>query len=766
MNTVAKKIKINGIVQGVGFRPFVCKIAKEFNIKGWVLNDTSGVTVHIEGDNMNISNFVDKVKNDPPPLSIINYFEVEDIECEHFDSFTIHESEKSNDTNVFISPDVCICQDCIKEILNKNNHRYYYPFTNCTNCGPRFSIIEEVPYDRKFTTMNPFIQCNSCKDEYTDIDNRRFHAQPNCCPKCGPSISISNGYGVDITGDITKGLEYNSSVYNKALIDFFKGSISSGKIWAIKGVTGYHLACIPTDEKVVKLLRDRKNRPAKPLALMARDIKTIKKYCYVSEAEEKLLLSKARPIVLLNKKDNDNFPGNIAPKNKLLGFMLPSTPLDILIFENAPYDSLVMTSGNLSGLPLEYKNKSAIKNLATFVDFFLNNDREIVLPLDDSIVKCELDDIYVTRRGRGYVPIPLFMKESGEILALGSDMKNTFSISKEDYVYMGPHNGDLDNYEVIERLKENIDRYMKLFHINPKLIACDKHPRFVTKDVAKEYKVPIKTIQHHHAHIVSCMIDNNYSEDVIGIAFDGTGYGDDNCIWGSEFMICNYSQYTRVGHLKYVNVVGGDDSLRDGDKMALSYLHEIEDSDIKADVINKYYKGNYEIIFKMLKYSSFSYLSSSMGRLFDAVSSIIGLCHHSRFEGEASIALESIIESDELTEGYPINIECDDNMYIMSPIDIIKFVLEDISKGMLPSIISQKFHSTIVNYIVKMCILLRDKYKINTVALSGGIFQNSFLLRNSYMKLSQNNFKVLTHHNIPCNDGGISIGQIVIANND
>ena len=375
MKTTSKKIKINGIVQGVGFRPFVCKIAKEFDIKGWVLNDTSGVTIHIEGDSVNIEKFIDKVKNDPPPLAIINYFEVEDVESENFDLFTIHESEKSNDTNVFISPDVCICEDCIKEVLDKRNHRYYYPFTNCTNCGPRFSIIEEVPYDRKFTTMNPFLQCDSCTDEYTNIDNRRFHAQPNCCPKCGPSISISDGYGVDITEDITRGLEFNSFSYNKALIDFLQTSLNLGKIWAIKGVAGYHLACIPTQEKIVQLLRDRKNRPAKPLALMAKNIETIKKYCYVSEEEEKLLLSKARPIVLLKEKNNDNFPGNIAPNNKLLGFMLPSTPLDVLIFENAPFDSLIMTSGNLSGLPLEFKNESAIKNLSSFVDYFLNNDR-------------------------------------------------------------------------------------------------------------------------------------------------------------------------------------------------------------------------------------------------------------------------------------------------------------------------------------------------------------------------------------------------------
>lgn len=759
----AKNIKITGIVQGVGFRPFVCKTAKKYNINGWVLNDSAGVYIHAEGNNEDINSFTSELKNNPPALAIIISFIIEDSTKENYSNFTIHESHKTDDPLVFISPDVCTCDDCKNEILDKNNKRYYYPFTNCTNCGPRFSIIKEVPYDRKFTTMNDFKQCKSCMDEYTSIDNRRFHAQPNCCNECGPSLSILDSYGKDLTLKITKDLIFNSSEFNKTLITFFQDSIIKGDIWAVKSITGFHLCCNPYSEKTVKLLRDRKHRPSKPLALMMKDINTIKKYCYVSKIEEEMLMSKARPIVLLKKKNNDNFPGNIAPNNKLLGVMLPSTPLHILIMNNSPFDALIMTSGNLSGLPLEYKNDSSVEHLSTFVDYFLTNNRDIVLPLDDSIMKETLSGKSFIRRSRGFVPLPLNYPNCKNILALGCDMKNTFSVSKNDYIYIGPHNGDLNNYEIIKRLKENIKRYITMFEAKPSLVVCDKHPSYESNKLSKEFNLPVVTVQHHHSHIVSCMAENNYSDKVIGIAFDGTGYGDDDCIWGSEFFICDTKSYIRTGHIDYINFLGGDSALRDGYKIALSYLYKVRDSDSKEKIINKYYRDSFEIIFKLLKYNKFSYLSSSIGRLFDGVSSLLGLCHHSSFEGEAAIALESILESNELIDGYPINIQKKDNMYILSPISIIENILIDLENNISNAEISHKFHSTIVNYITEMCIILRNEYSINTVALSGGVFQNDFLITNTYNELTKNDFKVLIHRKLPCNDGGISVGQIIIA---
>ena len=760
---IANKIKITGIVQGVGFRPFVCKTAKKYNINGWVLNDSSGVFIHCEGNKENINKFKDELKNNPPALAIIISFTVENSKVENFKSFSISESHKTDDPLVFISPDVCTCDDCKNEILDVNNKRYYYPFTNCTNCGPRFSIIKEVPYDRKLTTMSDFKQCKSCMEEYTSIDNRRFHAQPNCCNECGPSLSILDSYGNDLTLKITNNLKFNSSEFNKTLITFFQNSIMEGKIWAVKSITGFHLCCNPYSEEVITLLRNRKHRPSKPLALMMKDINTVKKYCYVSKNEEKMLTSKARPIVLLKKKNNDNFPGNIAPNNNFLGVMLPSTPLHILIMNNSPFDALIMTSGNLSGFPIEYKNNSAIKHLSTFVDYFLTNNRDIVLPLDDSIMKESLNGESFIRRSRGFVPLPLHYENCNNILALGCDMKNTFSISKNNYIYIGPHNGDLINYEMLKRLKENVKRYITMFEAKPSLIVCDKHPFYESNKLSKEFNLPVITVQHHHSHIVSCMAENNYKDKVIGVAFDGTGYGDDNCIWGSEFFICDAKSYIRAGHIDYVNFIGGDTALRDGYKIALSYLYEIKDENLKNTIINKYYRDSFEIIFKLLKYNKFSYLSSSIGRLFDGVASLLGLCHHSSFEGEAAIFLESILKSTELTENYPINIEEKDNMYILSPISIIENILIDLDNNISKEEISLKFHSTIVKYITKMCILLRNKYNINTVALSDVLFQNKFLITNSYKELTKNNFKVLTHRKIPCNDGGISVGQIIIA---
>lgn len=758
-------IKITGIVQGVGFRPFVCKLANKYNILGWVLNDSSGVLIHAESTNeIFIKDFIYQVKNNPPPLAIIIKFLITDSTFNHYKDFSIKESHKTSEPTIFISPDVCTCEDCKNDILTPNNKRYYYPFTNCTNCGPRFSIIKEVPYDRKYTTMREFEQCSNCKTEYTDIANRRFHAQPNCCPNCGPSLSILNSEGFDITTSITNETDFNSSDYNKLIIKFFKKEILKGKIWAIKSLSGFHLCCLPTEYEIVKLLRDRKNRPNKPLAIMMKDIETVKKYCYLSKLEEKMLLSKARPIVLLQKKYKDYFPENIAPNNNLLGVMLPSNPLHILIMEDSPFDSLVMTSGNLSGLPLEFQNENAINHLSKFVDFFLTNNRDIVLPLDDSIMRENLNKETFIRKSRGFVPLPISYENAGDILALGGDMKNTFAVSKKDFIYIGPHNGNLENYEIINRLKENISRYLRIFECNPKLIACDLHPNYETTSIAKSFNLPLVQVQHHHAHIASCMVDNEFKDKVIGIAFDGTGYGDDNAIWGSEFFICDLNNYKRVGHLEYINFLGGDSTIRDGDKLALSYLHPILNETDAEKIINKYYKGNYEIIFKLLKHSKFSYKSSSMGRLFDAIASLLGLCQHSSYEGEAAIALESIVENLDLIEGYNFKIINKNDIYELSPTEIIRNILVDINNGLSPQIISQKFHSTIVNYVIEMCILLREKYSINTVALSGGVFQNNFLITNCYNKLIEQNFNVLTHNQIPTNDGGISIGQLAIAN--
>lgn len=757
-------ITISGIVQGVGFRPFVYNLAKKLNLNGWIFNNSIGVSIHIEGKETSINEFINTIKNNPPELSIIRSIIIKKDGFINCTSFEIRNSHKTNSPQIFISPDVCTCQDCKADILNKDNKRYLYPFTNCTNCGPRFSIIKEVPYDRKVTTMAKFSQCDGCLDEYNNKDNRRFHAQPNCCPDCGPKIYITDNNGVDITSNIVMDSIINSSDYNKRLIDFFINEVKKGGVFAIKSLSGFHLCCSPYSKDAISLLRERKQRKSKPFALMMKDLDTVKKFCYVSDSEEELLLKKSRPIVLLQKKEDISFPDNLAPNNNCLGVMLPSTPLHILLFENDQLDSLVMTSGNLSGLPLEYDNSNALTNLSSFCDYFLLNDRDIFLPLDDSIVKATTSSYMIVRRSRGYVPLPIFMEDSKDILALGGDMKNTFAISKGDYIYLGPHNGELINYESFERFKSNINHYINLFELSPKTIACDLHPLYESSKYYKELDLNVVKIQHHHAHIASCMADNNYTDNVIGIAFDGTGYGDDDAIWGSEFFICNLKEYKRVGHLDYVSFLGGDKSLRDGYKIALSYLYNLKIDDI-SDFLIKTYPNTWKIIFKLLENPTALYKSSSMGRLFDAVSSLLGLCDISSFEGEGAIALQSILDSNTINDGYIFDIMKNEDIYLLSPLKIIESVLKDKIANLPNSLISLNFHSTIVNYIISMCNLLKREYNISTVALSGGVFQNSFILDNTYKELSKNGFKVLIHKDVPTNDGGIALGQLIIAKN-
>ena len=762
----ALNFKISGIVQGVGFRPYTCKLAKDLSLKGWILNNSFGVEIHIEGNSEDLFTFKNTLKNNPPKLAKINEFIYSKAEVHNYSDFSILESKKTKSNYIFFSPDVCTCDECKNEILDKSNSRYYYPFTNCTNCGPRFSIIKEIPYDRKFTTMKEFEMCPDCIKEYTDIFNRRFHAQPNCCPNCGPKLYILNSNNDDITDNITNNAKINSIDYNKSLFSFFQKSISKGDIWAVKSLGGFHLCCDPTNKNAINALRQRKNRPKKPLALMMKDIETIKKYCFVSNLEKEQLLSEASPIVLLKKKPDFNLPDNIASNNDRLGVMLPSTPFHILLFNDAPFDSLIMTSANLTGLPLEYQNSSVVENLSNMADYYFMNNRDIVLPLDDSIVKQVNNTSTVIRRSKGYVPKTINLKHSGDILALGADMKNTFSMSKGDFIYMGPQFGSINNYESVNRLKSTISIYKKLFELEPKAIACDLHPNYETTRMSKSFNLPVYKIQHHHAHIVSCMIDNNFYDNVIGVAFDGTGYGTDKTIWGSEFLLCNLKRYVRVGHLDYINFLGSDNALRDGYKIALSYLMDIKDSNYKNIIdtlTEKYYYSTHDLVEKLLKYSQFSYNSCSMGRLFDGVASLLGLCQHSTFEGEAAIALESILTSKQTIEPYYYKIKDFNSMYILSPTSIIKHILRDIENNVDKSVISLRFHSTIVDYIVNMCVKLRHNYEINTVALSGGVFQNTFLLENTYNELRNKKFQVLIHKNIPCNDSGISVGQIVIA---
>ena len=764
----SKYIVVKGIVQGVGFRPFVYKLAVDNNLKGDVCNSQSGVYINIEGKKENIDKFIYKIKNRPPKLSYIEKIIIEDKEIRKYNSFNIIDSNyKNNDKSnkiTLLSPDIAICDDCIEDINNiQYKRRYKYAFTNCTNCGPRFSIMKILPYDRYNTSMENFIMCDKCKEEYENPLNRRFHAQPICCNECGPKLRL---------------LDRNGNIVNcENEIDRVKSLLKEGSIVAIKGLCGYHLTCNATDEQAIQTLRNRKNRKTKPLALMMKNIDTVEKYCKVNNKEKEILIGNKKPILILNKKEN-NLPNNISFKNNTLGVMLPYTPLHYLLFDNE-LEVIVMTSGNFSGMPMIYTNNEAINSLNNIADYYLIHNRDIHIPVDDSVVKVVLDEERIIRNGRGYSPTS-FKKDISNIFALGSNTKNTFSISTNEYIFMSQYIGDMNNLETIKYYKNNVKHLKNIYNIKPKVIAYDNHPNYWHKNYLDELEGEKIGIYHHHAHIASCMFENNVEDKVIGLSFDGVGYGDDGQIWGSEFLICDYKEFKRVGHLKYMKMPSGDGATKEPWKMELSLIYEYynmnnsKNENIEAiiytyienkqnkDIIYKQYKN----IISMMKNNINTPLTSSMGRLFDGISAILGFDGKISFEGEACIELENLAEnSKNIDSYYNYNIEYSDDKFIIDYSKIIKGILEDLKNNIDKSIIAMKFHNSVVEFSYEICKKLRDIYNINKVALSGGVFQNNILLIKLHNILKNDNFEVLTHKLIPCNDSGISIGQLNIANN-
>lgn len=757
MSKVRFFIKISGIVQGVGFRPFVYNLAITLSLNGWVNNNSEGVFIDIEGNEENIKNFLLKLKDNAPPLSKIEDIQFEQKSLINYPNFIIKKSSIKDNKITLISPDIAICEDCKNEILDVSNRRYGYPFTNCTNCGPRFSIIKSLPYDRDKTTMKKFQMCALCKNEYINPLDRRFHAQPNACNHCGPSIFVTDSFGNEINS--------NDSL---EIIHWTIEKLKEGKIFAIKGLTGFHLCCDAKNVEAVNLLRERKKRPLKPFAVMIKDISTANKYCLLNEKEEDLLNGIKKPIVLLKQKSNCKLPKALAPNQNTLGVMLPYTPLHQLLL-NEDIDVLVMTSANYYGLPLEYENEKAINNLSSIADYFLLHNRDIYIPVDDSVSKVLLDDEILIRRARGYAPDPIKYEEVNEILATGSNMKNTFAISKEDFIFMSQHNGDLENLETIMHYKKNIEHFKNIFSFNPKFVAYDLHPGYNSTEYALKYDVPKIPVQHHHAHIASCMVENNIKNKVIGISFDGTGFGTDGTVWGGEFLLCDLLNFERKAHLDYVLMPGGEISIKEPWRMAVSYIHKlftiessINDLDFNQ-IISKLYGDEALKITRIIENAFNSPETSSMGRLFDAASSIIGINHKITYEGQASIELEAILK-EKISESYPYSIVKKENTYIIEPYKIIKALLIDKLSGIEKHIMSFKFHNSIINLTSEMCSILRTDLKVNEIALSGGVFQNSFILENLFFKLTALGFKVYYQKAFPSNDGGIALGQIAIAN--
>ncbi len=770
-------IKVEGIVQGVGFRPFVYNLAEKYNLKGWVNNSTEGVFIDVEGGENQLKSMINDLQQQAPPLAVVKNISLEELPLKHYKNFTIEESTINPTGITMISPDVAICSNCELEIKDENNQRYGYPFTNCTNCGPRFSIIKELPYDRPMTTMGEFTMCKECKEEYRNPKDRRFHAQPNACPKCGPQVWLTNALGEKIN--------------TIDAIEETKGLLKRGKIVAVKGLGGFHLVCDGRNEEVIEELRRRKGRKAKPLALMMRDIETVKKYCLLNEIEESILTCIEKPILLLDRKNdnkdntlyknryeikysnkNSKLPLNIAPNLNTIGLMLPYTPLHHLLFDDE-LKILVMTSANVSGLPIEYRNNEALKNLSGIVDYFLFHNREIHIPIDDSVVRVVLGKARMIRRARGYAPKPLQINGLKETLAYGAEMKNTFSISKKEYVFTSQYIGDLDNLETLQHLEKSIEHYKNLYQIEPKVIAYDMHPNYKTSKLVENQmnhliqdvrKLEVEEVQHHHAHIVSCMVDNDINEKVIGIAFDGTGYGTDGKVWGGEFLICDFKDFKRVGHLNYLKMAGGDVAVKEPWRIGVAYLYKLMGEKLLTTNIKHLSSFKVALVVQALKNNINCFETSSMGRFFDGVSALLGVCSINSYEGQAAVELENIAKKD-TKEGYNYTIKEVDGLNVVVTDSIIEGILKDLENGILTSIIAGKFHRTIINFTVEMCEGIKSKYKINKIALSGGVFHNEILLKGIHCDLENKGFEVYIHKDFPTNDGGISLGQMVIANN-
>ncbi len=754
-------VHISGIVQGVGFRPFVYNLARMHLLTGWVKNTSAGVEIEAEGLTYNVDQFIEKLKTKAPPLSSIDEFVITQKTESGFSDFTIHASEAIPTDFQPISPDIAICPDCLRELFDQKDNRYRYPFINCTNCGPRFTIIKNIPYDRPLTSMSTFGMCSNCANEYADPTNRRFHAQPIACPTCGPKIWLEEH------GQSNQDTSLFVSATMDEAIKKSRHLLLDGSIIAIKGLGGFHLACNAHNSAAVSALRLRKLRVDKPFAVMMRDMQTVEKYCIVDEQEKALLISPAHPIVILNWKKSANFNELIAPGQNVIGVMLPYTPLHALLMEkeNGYPDVLVMTSGNLSDEPICTENEDARIRLKSLADAFLMHDREIHIRTDDSVMRVHQKDNFPIRRSRGYSPYPVKLTRSVlPLLAAGAELKNTFCLTKNNYAFLSHHIGDLENYETLLSYENGITHFEKLFRVKPEAIVYDLHPNYLSTRYAlnRSLSEGINSIgvQHHHAHIASLMAEYGLDESrsVIGIAFDGTGYGDDGTIWGGEFLISNYAGYQRVAHLQYFPLPGGDAATRRPSRTALGLLFELGlDWDraqaIKSDlsVIER------NMIHKQLQGKLNTPMTSSMGRFFDAIASLIGIRQRVNYEGQAAIELEAITNPDE--KGF-YDFEYSDGEIRTSK--GIAAILSDRLAGVPNSNISGKFHNGLAKVITDVCLDLRNKYNISEVALSGGVWQNFTLLQKTIVLLEKERFTVFRHHKVPTNDGGLALGQAAI----
>ncbi len=744
-------VRVEGIVQGVGFRPFVYSLATGLGLGGLVGNDVDGVFAEVEGPQPAVREFLVALERDAPPLARIERITATDMPPAGIASFRIVASDPAGTRRALIAADSATCADCLREMSDSADRRFGYPFINCTNCGPRFTIVRDVPYDRPLTTMTGFEMCERCAAEYHDPADRRFHAQPVCCPACGPALRLVGADGQALGGEPVA-----------ATASLLRG----GGIVAVKGLGGYHLAADALCEEAVATLRARKHREDKPFALLAADLGAARRLAELDEASAGLLTSQARPIVLLPRRADSDIARATAPGNRQLGIMLPYTPLHHLL-AGAVGRPLVLTSGNISDEPIAYRDSDARSRLGAIADAFLTHDRAIHMRTDDSVCRAFLGRPMLLRRSRGYVPEPVVVRLGfpRPVLACGAELKNTFCLAKGHHAFLSQHIGDLENAATLRSFTEGITHFRRLFDVDPQVVAYDLHPEYLsTKYAADLSDVDLVGVQHHHAHIASCLADNGADGPVIGVAFDGTGYGTDGTIWGGEFLVADCADFRRAGHLAPVPMPGGQAAIRQPWRMAAAYLdHACAESE-GLDVARRN-AARWGAVVAMARRGVNSPLTSSAGRLFDAVAAIIGVRDAVNYEGQAAIELEQVADPGE-RGAYHAAIEASADPgtpFRVHGRDLVRAAVTDLAGGTPREVIAARFHNGVAALIEAGCLLLRDAYGLDTVALSGGVFQNMLLLEQAVSQLEGRGFRVLVHSRVPCNDGGISLGQAVVA---
>jgi hydrogenase maturation protein HypF len=751
-------ISLHGVVQGVGFRPFVYRLASELNLPGWVMNSLEGVFIEVEGKQEILESFLLRIQQEKPALSYIQSLEFSYLDPASFTHFEIRESDSTGVISAFILPDIATCQTCLAEVFDPENRRYHYPFTNCTNCGPRYTIIEALPYDRPNTSMKTFRMCPDCREEYENPKDRRFHAQPNACPVCGPQLELW-----DASGRIISNRE-------DAILEAAR-EINKGKIIAIKGLGGFHLVVDAGNQKAVETLRLRKHREEKPFALMYPSLEHINNDCRVSHLEARLLCSTESPIVLLERKQavNSSIALAVAPHNPYLGIMLPYTPLHHLLMKELD-TPVIATSGNLSDEPICIEEQEALKRLSGIADLFLVHNRPIVRHVDDSIVRIVLGRELVLRRSRGYAPLPVRCKGLVPgILAVGGHLKNTIAVSVEKNIFISQHIGDLENNEAAEAFQRVIESFRSLYRIDPILVATDLHPDYQSTKFARTLGIPVVTVQHHYAHVAACMAENELDGSVLGVSWDGTGYGLDDTVWGGEFLLTDEKSFTRVASFRKFRLPGSGMAVKEPRRTALGLLYEIygaklfEQKDLAS--VRAFSEQDLTVLSQMLQKGINSPWTTSAGRLFDAVASISGHRQLINFEGQAAMELEFLINQEENPESYPMTVSDQtgsdetgtQTQLVVDWEPMIRAVIDDVRCGIPLAKISRKFHNSMVEAIVQVAKHIKEK----RVVLTGGCFQNKFLLEQAVHRLEAEGFRPYWHQRIPPNDGGIALGQIV-----